>query len=49
LPHTTYAARSFRTVTAIDHGRVLVAGGYDDAIVPTDEAVLVHIPDRTPR
>ncbi len=43
LPDTTYDARSFRTVTALGPDRVLVAGGYDDAINPTDQAVVVRI------
>lgn len=36
--------RSFVTATAVGTGTVLVAGGYDDAIVPTDEATLVRVP-----
>jgi hypothetical protein len=46
LPNTTYPSRSFRTVTAIGSDRVLVAGGYDESISPTDEAVLVTISSR---
>ncbi len=46
LSVTTYDARSFRTVTAIGHNQVLVAGGYDDAIRPTDEADVVTVPAR---
>ena len=41
---TTYDASSFRTVTPVGEDQVLVAGGYDEAIAPTDEAVLVTIP-----
>jgi hypothetical protein len=44
LPATTYDARSFRTVTPVGELRVLVAGGYNDAITPTDEAVVITIP-----
>jgi hypothetical protein len=44
LPGTTYDAGSFRTVTALSGASVLVAGGYDDRIVPTDRAVVVRIP-----
>jgi hypothetical protein len=43
LPGTTYDARSFRTITPLGADRVLVAGGYDDAINPTDQAVVVRI------
>ncbi len=42
----TYGARSFRTLTSLGRNRVLVAGGYDDSIRPTDEAVVVKVPDR---
>jgi hypothetical protein len=48
LPGTTYAAGSFRTASAVGARRVLVAGGYDDRIVPTDQAVLVTIPRARP-
>ena len=34
---------SFVTATAIGSRKVLVAGGYDDAIVPTDRAVVVTV------
>lgn len=44
VPAATYDARSFRTVTAVGATQVLVAGGYDDAISPTDRAVLVTVP-----
>ena len=44
LDVTTYDARSFRTVTPIGDAQVLVAGGYDEAIAPTDAAMLVRIP-----
>ncbi len=44
LDATTYDARSFRTVTPIGDDRVLVAGGYDEAIVPTDAVMVVRIP-----
>jgi len=43
---TTYAAGSFRTVTRLGRSRILVAGGYDDRVVPTDEAVVVEVPPR---
>jgi hypothetical protein len=39
--------RSFVTATAIGPATVLVAGGYDDAIVPTAEATLVRVPPRS--
>ena len=39
-----YDARSFRTVTAVGPDSVLVLGGYDAEIVPTDAAYLVRIP-----
>jgi len=48
LAVTTYQAGSFRTVTPLAGSRVLVAGGYDDDITPTAEAVVVRIPKRTP-
>ena len=38
-----YDARSFRTLTAVGPDTVLVLGGYDAAIVPTDEAFLVPL------
>lgn len=44
LDVTTYDARSFRTMTPIGEDQVLVVGGYDEAIAPTDQAVLVRIP-----
>ena len=40
----SYDARSFRTVTLVDADTVLVLGGYDAGIVPTDAAYLVRIP-----
>jgi hypothetical protein len=40
----SYDARSFRTVTAVGTDTVLVLGGYDAGIVPTDAAYLVRIP-----
>ena len=43
LSATTYDARSFRTVTPVGERQVLVAGGYDDAITPTDQAVVITI------
>ena len=46
LDVTTYAAGSFRTVTGLGRSRILVAGGYDDRVVPTDEAVVVEVPPR---
>ena len=45
LPVTTYGARSFRTLTSLGRNRVLVAGGYDDTIRPTDRAVVIRVPD----
>lgn len=44
LSATTYDARSFRTVTPVGALRVLVARGYDDAVTPTDQAVVMTIP-----
>lgn len=44
LPVTTYPATSFRTITAMGDGRLLLAGGYDAAITPTDQAMVVAIP-----
>ncbi|MGI8645135.1 MAG: Kelch repeat-containing protein [Nocardioides sp.] len=44
LPGTTYAAGSFRTVTPVGDDEVLVLGGYDESITPTDQAVRVRIP-----
>lgn len=41
--------RSFRTVTALTDGSVLVAGGYDEQIRPSDAARVVRIPARAPR
>ena len=40
----SYDARSFRTVTAVGPDTVLVLGGYDEGIVPTDAAYLVTVP-----
>lgn len=40
----SYDARSFRTVTTVGPDAVLVLGGYDAGIVPTDAAYLVLIP-----
>lgn len=40
----SYDARSFRTVTAVGPDTVLVLGGYDAGIVPTDAAYLVTVP-----
>ena len=39
-----YDAGSFRTVTAVGRDTVLVLGGYDASIPPTDAAYLVTIP-----
>jgi hypothetical protein len=44
LASPTLPRRSFVTVTAIGKRTVLVAGGYDAAIVPLDVAVVVAIP-----
>lgn len=44
LPITTYGATSFRTMTPVGDGRVLITGGYDDTITPTNEAVVVLVP-----
>lgn len=38
--------RSFVTATPVGRSTVLVAGGYDDAIIPTADAQLVRIPAR---
>ena len=35
---------SYQTVTALPDSRVLVAGGYDDAIVPSDLLEVVRVP-----
>jgi len=40
----SYDARSFRTVTAVGPDSVLVLGGYDASIEPTDAAYLVTVP-----
>jgi Galactose oxidase, central domain len=37
---------SFRTVSVLDAHTVLLAGGYDASIVPTDQTVVVAIPSR---
>lgn len=37
---------SFRTANVVGPRTVLLAGGYDDAIVPTDQLVLVAVPPR---
>ncbi len=44
LPHPLLERRSFVTATPVGFRAVLVAGGYDDAIVPTSQAVVVAIP-----
>ena len=44
VPVPSLDARSFRTVTAVGPATVLVLGGYDGEIVPTDAARLVRIP-----
>jgi hypothetical protein len=44
LPGTTYDGDATGSITAVGDDAVLVAGGYDDQIVPTDRAVLVTIP-----
>ncbi len=44
LSVTTYAATSFRTITPVGNDQLLVAGGYDAAITPTDEAMIVVVP-----
>lgn len=38
------ASRSFQTATAVGAGSVLVTGGYDAAIAPTDQAWLFAVP-----
>ncbi len=45
LPQPVMERLSFRTATVVSDSTVLVAGGYDDAILPTAEAYLVSIPD----
>lgn len=40
------APLSFRTATPLEPGRLLVVGGYDRAIVPSRDAVVVRIPPR---
>jgi hypothetical protein len=44
LQNPVLQRRSFVTATAVGPGSVLVAGGYDDAIVPTGQATLVRVP-----
>jgi hypothetical protein len=39
---------SFRTASVVGPRMVLLAGGYDDAIVPTDQLVMVTVPARLP-
>ena len=48
LPVASYDTRSFRTLTSVGNNQVLVAGGYDDGIIPTDQAILVTVPDCAP-
>ena len=43
LPAPVVPRRSFVSATPVGRRTVLVAGGYDDAIVPTDEARLVRV------
>lgn len=43
LPDRTYAAGSFRTVTAVSETAVLVAGGYDASVTPTDQVRLIDV------
>jgi hypothetical protein len=38
------SATSFRTVTPVGPDTVLVAGGYDERIVPSDRALLLSVP-----
>ena len=45
VPVSPYDTRSFRTMTSLGNNQVLVAGGYDDEIVPTDQAIVVTVPD----
>ncbi len=47
LSITTYAATSFRTITPLGDDQLLVAGGYDTRITPTDEAMIVDLPPAT--
>lgn len=44
LDGPSFPRRSFVTATAVGARSVLVAGGYDDAIVPTADARLVRVP-----
>lgn len=44
LPDAPVPQYSFVTATRIANNTVLIAGGYDDTITPTDNARLVHIP-----
>jgi hypothetical protein len=39
---------SFRTASVVGPRTVLLAGGYDDAIVPTDHLVLIPVPAALP-
>jgi hypothetical protein len=46
LGDPTLPRLSFRTVSVLDAHTVLLAGGYDASIVPTDQTVVVAIPSR---
>ncbi len=49
LAHPLLPRLSFRTANVVGPSTVLLAGGYDDAIVPTDQLVRVPVPARTPQ
>ena len=44
LSITTYGAMSFRTISSVGNNQLLLAGGYDNTITPTDQAMVVRIP-----
>lgn len=46
LARPSLVKRSFVTATLVAGDTLLVVGGYDDQIVPSDEAILAHIPPR---
>ena len=46
VPEPRLSQKSFRTATPLDSDEILVAGGYDDDIVPTRRAAIVRVPPR---
>lgn len=49
LSNPALVRRSFVTATLVDGDTLLIVGGYDDQIVPSDQAVLAEIPPRRAR